>query len=64
MRSENANLVRADFMQAEIKDAHLEGANLKMAEGLTSEQLAEAHTDEKPFYPPSRRAIRHEANVK
>jgi hypothetical protein len=32
-------------MQAEIKNAHLEGANLKMAEGLTPEQLASAHTD-------------------
>ena len=42
-----ANLTRADLMQAEIKNARLEGANLKMAEGLTSEQLAEAHTDSK-----------------
>ena len=38
-------------VQAEIENAHLEGANLKMAEGLTSEQLAEAHTDEKTILP-------------
>ena len=47
----SANLVRADFMQAEIKNTRLEGANLKMAEGLTPEQLASAHTDEKTILP-------------
>ena len=47
----SANLVRADFMQAEIKNTRLEGANLKMAEGLTSEQLASAHIDEKTILP-------------
>ena len=45
-----ANLTRADLMQAEIKNARLEGANLKMVEGLTSEQLAEAHTDSKTTF--------------
>ena len=47
----NANLIRADFKQAEIKNTRLEGANLKMAEGLTPEQLASAHTDEKTILP-------------
>ena len=47
----NANLIRADFMQAEIKNTRLEGANLKMTEGLTPEQLASAHTDEKTILP-------------
>lgn len=42
----NANLMRADLMQADIKNVRFEGANLKMAEGLTPEQLESAHTDD------------------
>ncbi len=47
----NTNLVRADLMQAELKDTLLDGANLKMAEGLTPEQLAGAITNEKTILP-------------
>mgnify|MGYP003790040425 CR=1 FL=1 len=47
----NANLVRTDLMQAELQDTLLEGANLKMAEGLTSDQLKGAITDAKTVLP-------------
>ena len=47
----NTNLVRADLMQAELKETLLEGANLNMAEGLTSDQLKKAITNSKTILP-------------
>ncbi|MEC9019136.1 MAG: pentapeptide repeat-containing protein [Nitrospinota bacterium] len=47
----NTNLVRADLMQAELKETLLEGANLKMAEGLTSDQLKKAITNSETILP-------------
>ena len=49
----NANLVRADLMQAELKYTLLEGANLKMAEGLNSDQLKDAITNSETILPES-----------
>ena len=49
----NANLVRADLMQADLKDTLLEGANLKMAEGLTTDQLKDATTNTETILPES-----------
>lgn len=47
----NANLARADLMQAEFKETLLEGANLKMAKGLTPDQLKEAVTNAETVLP-------------
>ena len=47
----NTNLVRADLLQAELKDTLLEGANLKMAEGITLEQLKDAITNSETVLP-------------
>ena len=47
----NTNLVRADLLKAELKDTLLQGANLKMAEGITSEQLKGAVTNGKTVLP-------------
>ena len=47
----NTNLVRADLMQAELKETLLEGANLNMAEGLTSDQLKKAITNSETILP-------------
>ncbi|MBC8285771.1 MAG: pentapeptide repeat-containing protein [Nitrospinae bacterium] len=47
----NTNLMRADLMQAEFKETLLEGANLKMAEGLTADQLKEAITNAETILP-------------
>jgi uncharacterized protein YjbI with pentapeptide repeats len=49
----HANLMRADLMQADLKDTLLEGANLKMAEGLTSDQLKDATTNAETILPES-----------
>ena len=49
----NANLVRADLMQAELKDTLLEGANLKMAKGITPDQLKGAITNSETILPES-----------
>jgi len=49
----NTNLVNADLMQAKLKDTSLEGANLKMAKGLTSEQLHGAVINDKTVLPKS-----------
>ena len=49
----NANLMRGDLMQAELKDTILEGANLKMAEGLTLDQLKDAITNSETILPES-----------
>ena len=47
----NTNLVRADLLQAELQETLLEGANLKMAEGLTSDQLKKAITNSETILP-------------
>jgi len=47
----NTNLVRADLLKAELKDTLLQGANLKMAEGITSEQLKDAITNAETVLP-------------
>ena len=47
----NTNLVRADLLQAELKDTLLEGANLKLAEGLTLGQLKDAITNTETVFP-------------
>ena len=47
----NTNLVRADLLQAELQETLLEGANLKMAEGLTLDQLKKAITNSETILP-------------
>ena len=47
----NTNLVRADLLRAELQETLLEGANLKMAEGLTPDQLKKAITNSKTILP-------------
>ena len=47
----NTNLVRADLLQAELQETLLEGANLKMAEGLTLNQLKKAITNSETILP-------------
>ena len=47
----NTNLARADLLKAELKDTLLEGANLKMVEGVTSEQLKDAITNAETILP-------------
>ena len=47
----NTNLVRADLLQAELQETLLEGANLKMAKGLTLDQLKKAITNSKTILP-------------
>ena len=47
----NTNLVRADLLQAELQEPLLEGANLKMAEGLTLNQLKKAITNSETILP-------------
>ena len=51
----NTNLVKADLMEAKLKDTLLEGANLKMAKGLTSEQLNGAVINDKTVLPESQK---------
>ena len=45
--------MKADLMEAKLKDTSLEGANLKMAKGLTSEQLRDAVINDKTVLPES-----------
>ena len=47
----NTNLVRADLLQAELHETVLEGANMKMAEGLTLDQLKKAITNSETILP-------------
>ena len=47
----NTNLERADLLQAELQETLLEGANLKMAEGLTLDQLKKSITNSETILP-------------
>jgi uncharacterized protein YjbI with pentapeptide repeats len=50
---ENANLEGANLRGANLRWALLEGANLKMAEGLTIDQLKDATTNTETILPES-----------
>ena len=46
-----ANLIRADLQGADLTDTDLCGSNLKMAAGLTRQQIESARTDESTILP-------------